>query len=161
MRTTRMRTAVIALATAGLMAAGGMAYAKDDVIGIAGGPGGTAVSGANQANGNGASSGAATSNGGFGGTADNNQTAACGGSSGGGGGLIGIGDVNVCPNVGPVLSSQKGGDANGGTSRSGSVEQDNNSSSTASADGGNASNGSSQPAKAKKHKKSRGHGHHN
>jgi hypothetical protein len=170
MRTKQSRAAVVALTVAGLLAAGTMAYADDDVENrttVTGGDGGYALSGGNTVGTNGATSGDATATGGDGGSANNYQNAGDGegeygpncvtGSSFTFGLLAAVQGVNVCPNVGPVASSFEGGDANGGSARSGSVSQTNNASSTAEANGGSAGIGSEKATKHKSKKAKKKH----
>jgi hypothetical protein len=163
-----MKTALVALTTAGLLAAGAAAYADDDMTMVQGGKGGFALSGGNDANHNQATSGDVNPNpvvcgeegcyGGpyvGGGSADNTQVTNCYAAGSAASLLAAIQGVNVCPNVGPILSKQEGGDATGGDSETGDVEQNNNASSSASANGGSAyvGEGKATPAKEKKAKK--------
>jgi hypothetical protein len=149
MRTTRMKTAVVAVATAGLLALGSMAYADDNEVnmGGTGGAGGTATSGSGATN-TGNTAGDGTSTNGDAGDATVTQSPSCGGATtpnqggAGTGGLINVAvPVSVgpiCPTVNaPILSEQNGGDANGGTATGGNSNSSAQSSSNASANGGN------------------------
>jgi len=150
MRINRSKTAIIALATAGLLALGTVAYAEDgNEISLGGHSESTST--ADNSGSNVTSGGNNTSNSGDGGDVNTNSTDCGGGGSGStGNGLINIGDVNLCPVVNvPVLSPTKGGDASGGDNESNS-NQVAQSSSSSSADGKSSGDSHSHSNKAKK-----------
>ncbi|MCA1842549.1 MAG: hypothetical protein LC792_05055 [Actinobacteria bacterium] len=175
--TAKKRVAALALATAGLLAAGSVAWADDSNevnMGGNGGMGGHATSESDAVN-FGNDAGTATANGGgadpaTGGAGDGGtvtQTPMCGGTAGpNDAGFLTLvnaaANIPVCPAVNaPILSSADGGDSNGGTAVGGSSRSNAESTSSASANGGNggSAGGSHKATKAKKHRSHRSHRH--